>query len=270
VAEPPPSREHFDAVVTDRVVEEPWVVSKVRPGETVLDFGSATSRYLLDLAPGCRIYAIDIRPTPPRPGIGVVLGDIMRAPFRPAAFDVVACVSTIEHVGLDVYGQGPDEFGDEVAMRHLRTLLRPGGRLLLTMPFGRRTVSAWLRVYDARAFRRLTEGYRLLSAVYYRRDGDAFVPCDARDLAGAAFDFSAMRSGGVVLAELTPAGGLAFALARLKLRVRRMWRRIARRGPFWRDPWSGEPARAWLERQRTMSQGDGRGDAGSDGRGSGA
>lgn len=226
-------------------------MSKVRPGERLLDVGSATSRYLRELPDDCRLYAIDIRPTPPQAGVAVVVGDVVRAPFRPASFDVITCISTIEHVGLDVYGQGPDEFGDEVVMRHLRRLLRPGGRLLVTAPFGKRTVSAWLRVYDWPSFQRLIRGYRVLSTMFYRRDGDRFVPCERRDLASAPFDFVGMRSGGVLLAELTPAGGLGFLLARLQLRVRRIWRRLTMRGrPWWRDPWSDEPAESWFQSRR--------------------
>jgi len=250
-----PSTRHFDTVVTDRVVEEPWAVSKVRPGERLLDVGSATSRYLRELPDDCRLYAIDIRPTPAQAGVAVVVGDLLCAPFRLGSFDVITCISTIEHVGLDIYGQGPDEFGDEVAMRHLRRLLRPGGRLLVTAPFGKRTVSAWLRAYDWASFQRLIRGYRVLSTTFYRRDGDRFVPCERRDLAGAAFDFVGMRSGGVLLAELTPAGGAGFLLARLDLRLRRTWRRLTLRGrPWWRDPWSGEGAASWFRNRRNAAE----------------
>lgn len=245
-----PSTQHFETVVTDRVVEEPWAVSSVRTGERVLDVGSATSRFLRDLPAGCRVYAIDLRPTRPQPGVAVLRGDLLRAPFPPASFDTITCISTIEHIGLDVYGQGPDRFGDEVAMRHLRRLLRPGGRLLLSAPFGRRTVSAWLRVYDRPSFRRLTFGYRVVSVQYHRLEDERYLACRPEELAGAAFDFARMRSGGVVLAELTPTGGPGFLLARLSLRLRRAWRRLARRDPHWTDPWSDERAREWLRRRR--------------------
>ena len=234
-----PSTEHFDDVVTDRVVEEPWVIGRVRPGETVLDVGSATSRYLSKLPDGCRVYAIDLRPTRPQPGVHVVRGDLLSAPFRPASFDVITCVSTIEHAGLDVYGQGPDEFGDEVAMRHMRRLLRPGGRLLLTTPFGRRKINAWFRIYDKPAFARLTRGYRLLAVEYRRRQGDEYLPCRPEDLANAGFDWTKVRSDGVVLAELTPTDGLPVARARFSLRVRRtlgQLRRRRRTWRFWGDP----------------------------------
>jgi len=250
-----PSTEHFEAVVTDRVVEEPWARERVRPGERVLDVGSATSRFLGALPAGCRVYAIDLRPTPRQPGVAVLRGDVMRAPFRDASFDSITCISTIEHIGLDVYGQGPDLFGDEVVMRHLRRLLMPGGRLLLTAPFGKRSVSAWLRVYDRRSFARLTRGFRALSTRYYRREGDTFVECAPGDLRDAEFDYTDVRSGGVVLAELTPAGGFSFAFARLSLRLRRVLRALRGGRPHWRDPWSGEAAADWLRRHRDAEEG---------------
>jgi SAM-dependent methyltransferase len=186
--------------------------------------------------------------------VAVLRGDVVCAPFRPGSFDVITCISTIEHVGLDIYGQGADEFGDEVAMRHMRRLLRPGGRVLLTFAFGRRAVFAWQRVYDQVSFRRLIGGYRLLSVAYYRRQGDRYLPCRPEALEDAGYDFPNMRSDGVVLAELTPAGGLPFLVARLLLRIRRTWRQLTHRGPFWTDPWSGESAAAWLKRQYEASR----------------
>ena len=229
-----PSLEHFESVATDRVVEEPWAVSKVRPGDRVLDVGSATSRYLQNMPEGCRVYAIDLRPTRPQPGVAVIRGDLLRAPLRPASFDVITCISTIEHVGCDVYGQGPDQFGDEVAMRHMRRLLRPGGRLLLSTSFGRREVTAWLRIYDWPSLRRLISGFRPVSIEFYRRNGDAYLPCHRREIVNAGFDWANVRSDGVVLAELTPTSGLGFVFARLWLRVRRSWRQLQRRRRVWR------------------------------------
>jgi SAM-dependent methyltransferase len=234
-----PSTRHFDAFVTDRSVEEPWVIAKVRAGERVLDVGSATSRYLQSLTGGSHVVAIDLRPTPPQPGVTAVRGDVTHAPFRPATFDTISCISTVEHAGCDVYGQGPDQFGDEMLMRHMRALLRPGGRLLITAPYGRRSVNAWFRVYDAPTFRRLVRGYRPLAVEYRRRVGDAYVPCSADELEGAGFDWVGVRSNGVVLAELTPEDGLPFTLARISLRVRRRWARLRHRRRtwrFWDDP----------------------------------
>ena len=52
-------------------------------------------------------------------------------------FDVVTCISTIEHVGLGAYGEPPGaKDSDMVAMRRIRELTKPGGLLVLTVPLG--------------------------------------------------------------------------------------------------------------------------------------
>jgi SAM-dependent methyltransferase len=235
-----PSTTEFQAGVNwahDRIVEEPWVVSKARPGERVLDIGSATSRYLVKFPSDCKIYGIDIRPGPAQPGIALMQADLMRSPFRPGTFDAITCVSTIEHIGCFVYGQYVDRFGDEVAMRYMRQLLRPGGRLLLTTPFGKGAVYSWLRVYNKTTFGRLIGGFKAVSIEYYKREGEHYLPCQRDDLANGGFDHEKLRSDGVVMAELVPVGGLPLLMARLSLRLRRFWHfRTQRHYQFWTDP----------------------------------
>ncbi|MEX1255205.1 MAG: class I SAM-dependent methyltransferase [Dehalococcoidia bacterium] len=234
-----PSTTEFQAGVNwahDRLVEEPWVISKVRPGERILDIGSATSRYLVKFPSDCEIYGIDIRPGPPQPGVALMRGDIMQAPFRPGTFDTITCISTIEHMGCFVYGQHVDRFGDEVTMRHMRLLLRPGGRLLLTTPYGKGAAYSWIRIYSPRMFQRLIAGYRTRSVEYYRRDGERYVPCSPRELRNADIDMQKLRSDGIILTELTPSGGLSFLLGRISLRIRRFLHERAGRPKFWIDP----------------------------------
>jgi hypothetical protein len=128
----------------------------------------------------------------------------------------------VEHIGLPIYGQHEFAHGDILAMRHVRHLLAPGGRLLLTVPFGRAQVNPWFRVYDHRHLRRLTGGFRALSAAFYRLrpDGDgSYEPCRAADLREAGYDFEHMRAEGIALAELTPSGPLSFLLVRALTRL---------------------------------------------------
>ncbi len=52
-------------------------------------------------------------------------------------FDAVTCLSTIEHIGLGAYGESQSEEGEDVAaMRRIRELAKPGGVLVLTVPYG--------------------------------------------------------------------------------------------------------------------------------------
>src|SRR5205085_247297 len=83
-------------------------------------------------------------------GFHAVQADLRRAPFREGAFDVVLCISTLEHVGRDNrrYGLGAAEVVPRTAMlqaaRELGRLVAPGGYLLLTVPFGKAADHGWL------------------------------------------------------------------------------------------------------------------------------
>ena len=174
------------------------------------------------------MYGLD--PDAPQPigNVGIVKGTVVAPPFPPASFDLILCISTVEHVGLPIYGQHEFPHGDILAMRHVRSLLAPGGRLLVTVPFGRAQVNPWFRVYGRGSLRRLTNGFRALSVAFYRlrRDGPSagsgqasYEPCAAAELRGAGYDFEHMRAEGVALIELAPSGSLSFLLARALTRL---------------------------------------------------
>jgi SAM-dependent methyltransferase len=229
--------------INERSVEVPWALQRVGSARRVLDVGCSTSDYLAELAQeepdrGRRVYGLD--PDAPQPirDVAVVKGTIVAPPFPPACFDLILCISTVEHIGLPIYGQHEFPHGDILAMRHMRRLLAPGGRLLLTVPFGRPQVNPWFRVYDRRGLRRLAGGFRALSAAFYRlrpdgpsagsspeanpppaEGGGSYEPCGAADLRGAGYDFEHMRAEGVALAELAPSGPLSFLLVRALTRL---------------------------------------------------
>jgi SAM-dependent methyltransferase len=53
-----------------------------------------------------------------------VVGDLASLPFRECAFDAVLCTQTLEHVSEP-----------QLVVREMAMLLKPGGRLYLTVPF---------------------------------------------------------------------------------------------------------------------------------------
>jgi SAM-dependent methyltransferase len=162
-----------DLGTSERSVEAPWARQRLGGARRILDVGCSTSDYLADLAcerprQGRRVYGLD--PDAPQPirDVGVVKGTIVAPPFPAASFDLILCISTVEHIGLPIYGQHEFPHGDILALRHVRRLLAPGGRLLLTVPFGRAQVNPWFRVYDRWGLHRLTGGFRALSTAFYR------------------------------------------------------------------------------------------------------
>jgi hypothetical protein len=77
-------------------------------------------------------------------------------------FDMIILLSTIEHLGVGAYGLDDAERLDLVAMRHLRTLLRPGALLVLTTPFGIAGVNSLERTYDVAGIQELLAGFDLI------------------------------------------------------------------------------------------------------------
>jgi SAM-dependent methyltransferase len=153
---------NFAPGTTERVVEVPWVLSRWEGEQRVLDLGYAyaSAAYLtalLDLPiPG--LHGIDWAPGLV-PRMARIRGDLRAMPYRSGSFELVICISTIEHVGMDntrygVAGQHV-EGGDAAAFREIERVLAPGGRLLVTIPFGRREDHGWFRQYDSGAWERL-------------------------------------------------------------------------------------------------------------------
>lgn len=144
----------------ERVVEYPWLISQQLRGR-VLDAGSiANFAPVLDrVLPLCDELTIaTLAPEPasfPERGVSYVYADLRDLPFRDDRFDVVFCLSTIEHVGCDtsVYGLSADTGAGPQreavrAARELKRVLAPGGRMLLSVPFGRSSSFGWGRQFD--------------------------------------------------------------------------------------------------------------------------
>lgn len=147
----------------ERVVEYPWVLARAGAwGPVVLDAGSTLNVPSLLARPEVasrRLVVCNLVHdwTDPSGRVAYLTSDIRGLALREAGVDAVVCISTLEHVGLDnaeVYGAG-DRYREKgaagwtAAVAELRRVLRPGGRLLITAPFGRPTVLRWMQQFDA-------------------------------------------------------------------------------------------------------------------------
>lgn len=165
------------AGMTERVIEIPWVMSRYRGERRVLDIGTAWalpvySKHLATLGvpdlQGLDLVAKRV------PGFQMSQGDVRALPYATGTFDLVLCVSTLEHIGLDVSGyaghpQEQEATGDVAALREMARTLVPQGRILITVPFGRREQLHWLRQYDQPAWEDLVRksGLSVAEAGYY-------------------------------------------------------------------------------------------------------
>lgn len=123
-----------------RFIEYPWVLDNLGSanGRLVLDVGCTGS--LLDhelLARGFRVVGLDVCDHSMRTsGQTFVKANVLSTGLPSETFDVILSVSTIEHVGLNAYSQNLllDD-GDFLAMKELKRILKPGGILVLTLPY---------------------------------------------------------------------------------------------------------------------------------------
>jgi SAM-dependent methyltransferase len=150
----------------ERVVEVPWVLSRLRPEGRVLEVGYAYAEpaYLAALLrSGVELVGVDLA-TREVEGMEVVEADVRELPFEDGSFDQVLLVSTLEHVGADntVYGLEAESESDGAsrarALRELRRVLRPDGALLVTVPLGEPGDHGWFRQEDERGWTRLFTG----------------------------------------------------------------------------------------------------------------
>jgi SAM-dependent methyltransferase len=144
----------------ERVVEFPWLLAQGLRGR-VLDAGSALNHeHVIErvLPHVDELHVITLAPEPfayPERGVSYVFADLRDLPYRSGYFDTVVCISTLEHIGMDnaLYGVAAPRADDpqRELLRGVRELLRlttPGGRILVTVPYGRREDHGRLRQFD--------------------------------------------------------------------------------------------------------------------------
>jgi len=207
----------------ERVVEIPWVLSRLRRSGRVLEIGYAYAEpaYLAGLLrAGVELVGADLA-TRDVEGMEAVEADVRDLPFSDGSFDQALLVSTLEHVGADntVYGLEAESDGDSRlrALRELRRVLRRNGSLLVTVPLGESGDYGWFRQEDERGWTRLyaragffieeTEAYELTPEGWRAtRDFRAVgVRYGARGPAASAVLCSELRPGRLRRA-LTPSG----------------------------------------------------------------
>lgn len=148
----------------ERIVEYSWFYSNLPKGPgRLLDAGSVLNLYFLLMHPSVREKQTFVSTLAPeamaawRDSVSYVFEDFRDTCFRDNYFDWICCLSTLEHVGLDnsMLYTGDDSMKESDEKSHLefllqmRRVLKPGGTLFLTVPFGRHENHGWFQVFDS-------------------------------------------------------------------------------------------------------------------------
>lgn len=131
-----------------RCMEYPFAASHLGDAHCILDTGTIKSDQIwiswLENLP-IEVHATDYD-APLRPFKKLIYhqADIRKLPLENEKFDKIFAVSVIEHIGLEspqILSQNIPEIdanGDVEAVKELARVLKPGGELVMTFPFGKK------------------------------------------------------------------------------------------------------------------------------------
>lgn len=209
----------------ERAIEIPWCLARYDGEGRVLDLGYAFAEpaYLAGLTglDADELVGVDLAEADV-PGLRPVVADVRELPFTDGSFDLVLCVSTLEHVGRDnaVYAvDAPrDESGDEAALRELHRVLADDGRLLVSVPTGEQDDQGWQVQRPPDDWIGLFErcGFLVFEDELYLHGEDGWRSATPAEVRGAAYGAGGPGAGALLLAELRPRS----IGARLRLVVR--------------------------------------------------
>jgi len=139
---------------TERVVEIPWALSRWKGEKRVLDIGTAFGLplYMQELRRlgASELHGVDIAPVKIK-GVTMAQADVRKMQFPDSSFELVTCISTLEHIGLEGRGGtalAAETHGDVAALKEMARVLAKGGRILVSVPFGRLEHHPFMKQYD--------------------------------------------------------------------------------------------------------------------------
>lgn len=159
-----PLPEGFGAKLDERIVEYPWIFSRLPETGSIFDAGSTLNKEVLIKSDYLRdreliIYTLWMDRIALYPKVSFLLGDLRDIVLRDNSVDTLVCISTLEHVGYTyeykTYSKSnpwpnaePESYLD--AVREFWRVTKPGGHFLLTIPFGKYERHGWLQQFDSK------------------------------------------------------------------------------------------------------------------------
>ena len=103
--------------------------------------------------------------------------------FRNEVFDQIICISTTEHIGMpsDIYNiKKNDELGDIHAMSEIYRVLKKGGTVIATLPYGNTTIKREeYRIYNEVTLANLISLFSVVKKQFYCYDKGKWKKCSS-------------------------------------------------------------------------------------------
>jgi SAM-dependent methyltransferase len=141
-----------------------------------------------------------------------IVGDISQSSFKEHSFDLIWCISTIEHLGMDNSGYTNNFLKEKgivnKALKEMLRILKPGGDILITVPFGRFEDHGWQINYDYEHLQNILEIFKPSAAVkmlFFRHtNGQGWYQCVPEELQYVGYYDQLNRgAGGMAAAFIT-------------------------------------------------------------------
>jgi hypothetical protein len=162
----------FAVGIDERSVEYPWIFSKLSEKQnTLLDAGSTFNFEFMVEHPLIKKKDLTIFTFFPevncffKKRISYVFGDLRNMYFKDEFFEEIVSQSTIEHIDMDnsIYGYSEESTKEKKSYEYLKAvsemirILKRGGRLLMTFPFGKYEYHGFFQQFDAEMLQRIMD-----------------------------------------------------------------------------------------------------------------
>jgi SAM-dependent methyltransferase len=168
-----PLPKQYGEFLDERVVEYPWFISRVSQEKgKLLDAGSILNFGYILQHPKLKKKDVTIVTLEPEANcywqdrISYLFADLRDLPLKDDWFDEVVSLSTLEHIGMDnsIYSLNPEwrekkTFDFLKAVSELKRVTKPGGKVYITVPYGKYTDFGWYQQFNAEMIDRMIDTF---------------------------------------------------------------------------------------------------------------